>query len=437
MWKLTVLFSRESTRRRGRALPNSSELHAQWQACETTAAIFSGLSLIPATLDYELRYAKNRDHSNCLSNSFPDVYRWLVLALTLSALFFLGRSYILKRHWLMLKFSRRSYAQQLIRYYRKWKFLTVRLVVEMLLLCIFPYPILPEVPLMMEERLMISLSTPAANPVVNYCLLLSELLYCLMVIRVFFVLRAFLNYSIFADSTARRICAQFGEMADFSFNVRAMARKDPHLFILALIVILAFVFTIPIRTLERPYQEVVHLDWGGVINSMWFTATTLDISPYGDYFTNTHPGRVFSYILAILCLCLTSIAYTLMFDYVDMSSNEMYVYESIQASRLAAKVIERWYIYRKTLRTQTGTQGFALRSRFHKAAEAFAYQLPRLSYRLGLSERQQSKKFQQMIDLDYSLWKIDSKLGTGLTKVEIKLTRSQALLRKAEVLLAT
>jgi len=337
----------------------------------------------------------------------------------------------------MLKFSRQSHAQQLIRYYRKWKFITLRLVVEMLLLCIFPYPVLPEVPLLLEERRMVSFSAPAAYPVANYCLLLSELLYCLMVVRVFFVLRAFLNYSIFADSTARGICAQFEEMADFSFNVRAMARKDPHLFILALIVILAFVFTIPIRTLERPYGEVVRLDWGVMFNAMWFTVTTLDISPYGDYFTNTHLGRIFSYILAILCLCLTSIAYTLMFDYVDLSSKEMFVYENIKASRLAAKVIERWYIYQKAVRTQTGTHGFALRSRFHKAAEAFAYQLPRLSHRVGLSERQQSEKFQQLIDLDYVLGRIDSKLGTGIAKVGLKLARTHALLRKTEVLLAT
>lgn len=437
MWKLTVLFSRESTRRRGTVTYSSSELHAQWQSCETMAALFSVLSLVPASLDYELRYAKDRDHDNCLCNPLSDMYRWLVLALTLPALFFLGRSYILKRHWLMLKFSQRSHAQQLIRYYRKWKFLTVRMVLEMLLLCIFPYPSVPEVHLVLPERYMISYASPAVYPVANYCLLLSELLYCLMVIRVFFLLRALLNYSIFADSTARRICAQFEEMADFSFNVRAMARKDPHLFILVLILILEFVFTIPIRTLERPYGAITRLDWGSVLNAMWFTATTLDISPYGDYFTNTHLGRSFSYLLAILCLCLTSIAYTLMFDYIDLSSNEMYVYENIKASRLAAKVIERWYLYHKALRTQTGTHGYVLRSYFHKAAEEFAYQLPRLSHRVGLSERQQSKKFQQMIDLDYLMWRIDSKMSTNLTKVGIKLARTQTLLRKAEVLLAT
>lgn len=432
MWKFTVLLSRRSIQGQSPLQkPPTHELHHHWQSCETFAAVFSLFSLIPATFDYELRYSSLRSHDNCVSNSISDIYRWLVLVLTLTSVLFLTRGYLLKRQWLLGKFSRSSHSQQLLRMYKNWKWLSLRLMGEILVLAIFPYPGLEEIPVLLQERQMVCTlpctDPPSVFPFANYCILLSEILYCFMVIRIFFLVRALVNYSVFADSTARRICSQYQEMADFSFNVKAMARKWPFRFVLA-----QLAFTILLRTLERPYSSIVALDWDQVLNSMWYTVTTLDVAPYGDYYINTHINRIFAFFLAILSLAVVSVAYSLVSDMLDFSTAEMDVYEQIRTNRMAVKVIETWYLYEKSRKTKPEKHSLRLYFQFCKALEVFSYEIPLLSHTVGLSEREISEKYQQLVDLNYAMGRIDSKFSTAVAKIDKKLTKAKTLLRRIE-----
>lgn len=438
MWKFTVILARSSSSRSPRLINLPSQLQAQWQSCEVIAAVFSTLSLAVATVDYEMRYSLTRNNDNCSVNTdVSEALRWVLFGLTIPAVFFIIGRYTIKRRWLLLKAGEKAKARKAFETFRKWKFLLLLMCGEISLLCVFPYPNMPEVPINLGERRMVSLNGDGKYSEADYCFLLSELLYALMTVRVFFIVRACINYSMFADNTARRICSQFDEVADLSFNYRALARSYPHGFVLVMVLLFCYVFSTAIRVFERPYLDITRLDYDVMFNSMWYTVSTLYTAPYGDYWTQTYLGRTVAFILAILSLCVVSVAYTLMSDFMDLSRKEMETFENIKITRYAAKVIERWYIYIKLRKKLSKTDANFLRLHFIKAADQFSYQLPRLSHRVGLSERILSRKYQQLVDLDYRFFRIDGKMGMGLKKLERDVSHIKVMLLRLAVLLPT
>ena len=424
---------------RGRYRPpiHSWQLQELWRSCESWTAFFATFSLVPATVDYELRYSQYRDNSNCATRSdISHVFRWLTLFLTIPAAFFLILRYLSKRQWLLLKTSHLPKAQRSIRNYSRWSLLLLTLCLELLVLVLFPYPSFSDFHITLPEQ---NMSAPEGTsfPSAPDCFLLAEVLYCLMFLRAFFLVRALLNYSGFNDSMARRICSLSDTSPNLGFNIRTMARGHPWVFLAAVIGLCWVTFSQLMRVVERPYANISTCDFASVFNAQWFTVATLDNAPYGDYWPQTHVGRGISYIMAVISMCIVSVAYTLMSDFLEMSSREKDAFEQVASSRLAVRAIEAAYIYhRAKARGHTSKLKVQAREELDVAVQRFWYQLPRLGWKVGLSERQISEKYGKLLELDYSLWRIESKLIAGCAKLESDLDHTDRLLSRLKVVVS-
>ena len=74
---------------RNAKLYDSEQLFENWRSCEIVSAGFAVLSLVFATLDYELYYSNSRTYSNCSVEETLDTFRFLILICSIVALFFL------------------------------------------------------------------------------------------------------------------------------------------------------------------------------------------------------------------------------------------------------------------------------------------------------------------------------------------------------------
>ena len=432
MIRFTIVAPPESARSQPPSSTRSTALQNHWRSCESWTAFFSTLSLVPASIDYELHYSPSRTNSNCLTtNENTEVFRWLVVCLTLPAAFFLILRYLAKRQWLILKTSYLPRAQRSIRNYSRWTLLLFTLSIELLLLALFPYPHCSNlhIPIPEQNLTPTGLSFPSAP----HCLLLSEFLYCLMYLRVFFLIRALLNYSGFNDVEARRVCLHCDVNPNFWFNVRAYARAHMWFFLMEVVALCWVAFGMTLRVMERPYATISTCDFTSFFNTFYFTLNTIQNAPYGDYWPQTHTGRGLSFILALLSMCLVSIAYTLLADYLDMSNREKDAFREIAHSRVAIRIIEAGYIYH-AYREKPGLKVHKqwAKTQLVTAKVRFDRELPRLNWKIGLSERPIREKYGRLVELTHRLGRIESKWVAGCVKVEGGLEKTRKLLGKLQ-----
>lgn len=431
--RFTIVVPSGSVPVRYRLPVHSSRLQDWWRSCESWTAFFATLSLVPATVDYELRYSQSRDNSNCATrNDVSHVFRWLTVFLTIPAAFFLILRYLSKRQWLLLKTSHLPKAQRSIRNYSRWSLLLFTLCMELLVLGLFPYPSFSDLHLALPEQYLLA-PEGSRFPSAPDCFLLAEVLYCLLFLRAYFLVRSLLNYSGFNDSMARRLCSLSDTSPNLGFNVRAMARGHPWAFLGAVIGLSWVTFSQLIRVVERPYATISTCDFASVFNAQWFAVNTLDNAPYGDYWPQTHLGRGISYLMAIVSMCIVSVAYTLMSNFLEMSNRETDAFEQVATSRLAAKAIEAAYMYHRAKNSSNRRKAKA-REDLDAAIQQFCHQLPRLSWKIGLSERQISEKYGKLLELNYSLWRIDSKLVSGCAKLKSDIGQAARLLCSLQAL---
>ena len=381
--RFTIVTPSAFARGRYQAPIHSWELQDLWRSCESWTAFFATCSLVPATVDYELRFSQNRDNSNCAArDNVTHIFRWFTVFLTIPAAGFLILRYLSKRQWLLLKTSHLPKAQRSIRNYSRWTQLLLTLCLELLVLGLFPYPSFSDLHITLPDQYLVS-PDGITFPSAPNCFLLAEVLYCLMFLRAFFLIRALLNYSGFNDSIARRICALADTSPNLGFNVRSMARAHRWAFLAAVIALSWVTFSQLIRVMERPYANISTCDFADVFNAQWFTINTLDNAPYGDYWPQTHLGRGISFIIATISMCIVSLAFTLMGDFLEMSSREQEAYEQIAASRLAVKAIEAAYIYHRAYtHLHSNRRKMQAKEHLQEAVRHFTYQLPRLGWKV-------------------------------------------------------
>ena len=127
---------------------NSEQLFENWRSCELVSSGFAVMSLVFATLDYELYYSLDRTHSNCAVKSYKETFRFLIVMCSIVALFFLVMRHYIKSIWkeylLMLEGTTmvsKTFAEDFVTKYKKRaKFLKPILFFEVLLPLFQPYP---------------------------------------------------------------------------------------------------------------------------------------------------------------------------------------------------------------------------------------------------------------------------------------------------------
>lgn len=156
---------------------------------------------------------------------------------------------------------------------------------------------------------------------------LSELLTCVMYLRIYFLIRNIGINSIYMSSYAKMVCRTYGIRADFWFYCKTIFEMNPKAVLFYLLAITIMVPAHILKIIETPFSKLETDDnlknaFAYYMNSVWCTVITFTTVGYGDLSPCTLPGRIVLMIFAIWSAFVTSLLIAMLTNIIGLQSNE-------------------------------------------------------------------------------------------------------------------
>lgn len=149
---------------------------------------------------------------------------------------------------------------------------------------------------------------PANTTKVPVYYLLSDFILAFMFVRLLFLTRAVINYSIFMDIYSKRLCKSYGFTANVRFAMKCFVRSHPGTSVLLLLILTVFILAYLLRIAELPYGVTVgNITWEPFTDSVWCIIITMTTVGYGDIAPKTIFGRIVAVLAALWGTFLVSI----------------------------------------------------------------------------------------------------------------------------------
>lgn len=302
-----------------------------WRAFDLASSVFSLSGIIFCLIDYEITISNKRDYNNCKKEPEIGILRILTLISTVMSIFFIFLRYYEKSKWKQLIYKHTQNPMYIKG--RKNDFL---LGIEILILCLFPYPYVDAkiyVPLRftMEDRLI--------------CYNLSEVLYCFMYLRFFWILRAPVFYSKYQNLVTRSFDYDFRYKPNLRFLVKCLLFDHPITFLSTISVLSLCIFSLTYRVFERPADELSHFYYRNPLNALWFMVENMTTLGYGDFYPITYPGR----IICVISYCAGAVLFFFMIiaiqQKVELNVHQTKAYVTIRKIPQSAAVIKYFVRY--------------------------------------------------------------------------------------------
>lgn len=143
-----------------------------------------------------------------------------------------------------------------------------------------------------------------------------------MSLRLIFVARAWLNYSIFTDAYARILQQAYGFENNIRFTLRCHLHAYPKSTVMTLYSTTILTAAYLVRIFEKPYfRKTGAQTFDSYFESIWFTAVTFSTIGYGDISPGTYFGKILVIILAFWSVLLTSLLVVTVSSIFQMDSN--------------------------------------------------------------------------------------------------------------------
>jgi len=304
----------------------------QWRYCEFISAGFALLGMLAQVADYEERYSAGRNVFNCEQAELSQYYRWLCTLFTVVAVCFQVFRHHTKHMWEKFKASKRL--SSAVNYKAKQTFCTAGLLIDLSLLCIYPYPY-TNGSVQLPERYFDGLVWRD----MELCYTYAELLYVLMFGRIYLLLRCVIVHFGLMDRHARFVSAKHGVKANTFFTLRALVRVRPYLMLCLFCGPVALVLAALVRVFERPFMECTGLDFEPYYNGLWLSMMTITTTNYADFYPSTHLGRVVAQGAGIWGLFLISMMVIIMSRSFTITWRQQGALFHANRTRAAAKVV--------------------------------------------------------------------------------------------------
>ena len=308
-----------------------------WRAFDLCAACFLMLGIVFSTLSYEMNYAKDRTYSNCNENDIhTEIFRYFTALTSLISLVFMSLRYYYKDLWLTslhridnIRIGGTVYRRDSTRRRRQF-------IMDVLIILIFPYPWLEfyiHVPLRHNFH------------TISTCYTAAELLYCLMLLRFFYVLRAIANYSRFQDEMARVYCREYKVRANFMFSIKCLLINHPWELILFIALFNLFFSAMAYRVFERPLDAFSKEYYSKPMTAIWYMLENVSTLGYGELYPYSYPARTVSVLAYLAGAILFALMIIKLQDSSNLNDNEIKVFESVLKSKIAASVVRLGITY--------------------------------------------------------------------------------------------
>jgi hypothetical protein len=336
----------------------------QWRFAELLAALFSTFGILSASAEYEFGFSENRTHDNCKENPSQPL-RFITLIFTLISAFFLVHRHRIKVQW------RNSRPLENLNtkgsaFIKSKTFISFRLIIELCILTIFPYPFLSQ-NLHLNQPSIHEKNEKFSNQI-PLCYTLSEFLYVFMFIRFFFIIRALFNFTPYQDDHARFYCSKSKTRSNLRFTLRIMMKTHPFLLIYSVSVFTFVVIGVIVRVFERPYSDVSGQNFESFENSIWNTAIYMATVGYGDLFPSTTFGRAFAVIGTFWGAFVFSMIVFTFQTMLQLDSYQKRSFLSIKQTRAATRVVVAALVF-QLYKKKFGGQDWKTLKAFHEMME--------------------------------------------------------------------
>ena len=327
------------------SMRKSRLLFLKWRLFHLLYSGFSAAAIFPAVFDYEIRYSRERIAQECTIDYTNDIYRWMIVILSIAALCCLIPYRIYKIKWRsnlqnvyeLLPALHKDHLFDLIKMKRKsarrYMFSSMT-IVEVILLFIIPYPYLHETVIVTQQ---IKFDT------VHVCYYLAEFTYALMFFRILFFCRSLLNLGNYKTEVALRTCQKLRIPTGTGFALKCTVAKYPihtlAYFVMSSVVIFGIVqrvFERPMMHYPGPYQGQ---DFDYPVNAMWNIMITMTTVGYGDVYPITFFGRIVTGVSAFWGGIIMSMTFVSLQSLFVLKNNEAKAYSLLNQAEAAANAI--------------------------------------------------------------------------------------------------
>lgn len=331
--------------------PTKENIHAEshflfltWRSYDLTSSIFALMGLLTGTLDYELNYSTSRSVDNCSKSGIEtENFRYGTLVLSLVAMVLLCFRHHFKLKWIMnlAKIEGISEKEYKIKHKSMLFKRKIKIFFEFLLLSIFPYPGL---------NADVSIPLRYNHETILTCYKLTEILYCIMFLRFYLLLRAIISYSVYQSDIARILCQKIGVESGFFFIIKCLIVSRPVLMI-AIIGMSSMIITAACcRIFERVLDDYTGSNFGNPFNAIWFIFETIGTLGYGEFIPITYFARVVAVIAWLVGSIVLGLTISSLQSNTELTKKERDAYEKIVNHHAAVDVLKCMVRYHRIIK---------------------------------------------------------------------------------------
>ena len=156
---------------------------------------------------------------------------------------------------------------------------------------------------------------------------LDTLIALIYLLRFYFVLKLFKQYSDWTDQTAVNIGLRRSVNVNEVWALKCVMKNDSTVVLIVLLIFSIFVFGLALRTTEQPWPES---DFKYIWNGWWIIAVSMTTIGYGEIVPTTHLGRAVTTAACIWGAFLLSIFVVALIDGVLLGLEEGKTFEKIR-----------------------------------------------------------------------------------------------------------
>lgn len=292
------------------------EYYNLWRGYDLTSMILSTTGLLIQFMNYEWD-TKNHYHVRDpvkwpdamddpqLAAYHTNFVRMIGLFLTLNASFFLIKRHQYKTLWKTEYFNKDVHTRTYYQYQEtlgpiacqyeppKKSMLSRYFLIELLLQTTCPIPF---------YDMYISLECKSGITVHYF---LSEFMLAVMAMRGFYILRSYVNYTLYTDHYSKKLCQQHGFSANIRYTLKVQLEKEPEKTVSFLFILFVVYYSYLLRIFELPYYRLLDTDaslfraMDSFFCAIYVSMITMTTVGYGDIAPSTPFGRGVAIMIAI------------------------------------------------------------------------------------------------------------------------------------------
>lgn len=331
-------------------LAESNHYYNIWRGLRLLSAFIGNLAIVPAMIDYELRYDPNRVRECTENSDVTMMYRFFVMIMSFISIILLIPYRYYYRVWyrhIPLTYSqlptmKKLSLTQVLNIRKKptiMEYLGGDTLSSIFLNLISPYPWL-EVPIWIPQQ---------RESVEWVCYYMSEIFYAIMYVRFVILALAVFNFGKFRDSFSWRYCEKYRVPASATFSLKCYTSERPFYIVFGLLVIPSILmFGAVMRIFERPLHGAINYDYAG--NSYWNAIIVQTTVGYGDVYPSSIMGRIANAFCAFCGGIILPMAFVTVGSILQLKDNEQEAARSIRLSSDAAEAIKAALRYNVSMR---------------------------------------------------------------------------------------